>query len=105
MMLLTFWTQNAKKKTQKTKLFSFPYKLRFSELLASGSCAEVCCLFGLLTFQDEKLTSSNKLGISLVLQAPRRETNASPLHAYPVKIASTAGKNLALSIPVSMNEP
>jgi hypothetical protein len=27
------------------------------------------------------------------------------LHAYPVKIASTAGKNLALSIPVSMNEP
>jgi len=46
----------------------------------------------------------SKPSLGLVLQVPIRETNIPPLHAYPVKIASTAGKNLASSIPVSLNE-
>jgi len=39
-MLLTFWVQRAKKKAQKTELFSFPYKISISELLAFWKLCE-----------------------------------------------------------------
>jgi len=52
MMLLTLFVGS---KAQKTELFSFPYKLSFSELLAFGKLREkfaVCLSFRLFTLKS-----------------------------------------------------
>ena len=58
-MLLTFWTQKA----QKTKLFSFTYKLSFSEFLAFRKLCEkfaVCLSFWLFTLKSYLEAQINK---------------------------------------------